>query len=358
MSQIRIDNLSKQFAQTQVLKQLSLTIENGEFLVLVGASGCGKSTLLRILAGLEQPSCGALYCDGEDIARQSPRERNFSMIFQSYALFPHMSVAENIRFGMKIRGEKQRDHQAIFDETVAMLRLTPLLNRRPKALSGGQRQRVAMARAIVRRPRLFLMDEPLSNLDAKLRGDVRDAIMALHQKLKTTTVYVTHDQIEAMTMADRIVVLDQGVIQQVGTPEWLYQTPANLFVARFIGSPTINTFKIASQNGWVCLAGCRWEFKQDEPESMVWVGLRPEHIRVGVGPRGSGQFPARLRRQELLGHVRLLHLESGYGPLQIFHDTQSQPLRDGDEFNCYFMPEQIHLFSATTTQRLTIKESL
>ncbi|GAB7194298.1 hypothetical protein OS11_05690 [Dickeya oryzae] len=251
MAMLRLHNVSKQFDDKPALRSLSLEIADGEFLVLVGPSGCGKSTLLRLLAGLETVSDGEIWLDGDNITAQSPRERNFAMIFQNYALFPHLTVKENITFGMQIRHEPKASWQPRLEKVAHLLQLDTLLDRKPGKLSGGQRQRVAMARAIVRDPKLFLMDEPLSNLDARLRTEVRDGIMTLHQQLKTSTVYVTHDQIEAMSMADRIVVMNNGEVQQVGTPEQLYAFPTNLFVASFIGSPAMNIITLPCSGGVV-----------------------------------------------------------------------------------------------------------
>ncbi|MFM2477214.1 ABC transporter ATP-binding protein [Celerinatantimonas sp. MCCC 1A17872] len=354
MSQLQLQQVTKRYAEQPIIENLSLEIENGEFLVLVGASGCGKSTLLRMIAGLEEVSSGHIYCDQTDITARSPRERNFSMIFQNYALFPHMSVEKNITFGMKVRGEKLKENQLLIDKTVSMLQLDELLKRRPKELSGGQRQRVAMARAIVRNPQLFLMDEPLSNLDAKLRHDVRDGIMAMHEQLKVTTIYVTHDQVEAMTMADRIVVLDKGQIQQIGTPEQLYQSPNNLFVARFIGSPSMNTWQVPIHNGALHFAN--WQIPVRENHDSLWLGLRPEHIHLGESRDGQNQFNARFERQELLGHVRLLTLRADFGTVQLFCDNEASLPDIGQSLSCHFQAQRVHLFCAKTYQRLLIKD--
>lgn len=355
MSSLQLQQLSKVYRDTPVIHDLSLDIEDGEFLVLVGASGCGKSTLLRMIAGLEEVSAGSLVCDGLPMTNSSPRERNFSMIFQSYALFPHMTVEKNITFGMKVRGENIGENRELIERTIHMLQLDDLLKRRPKELSGGQRQRVAMARAIVRNPRIFLMDEPLSNLDAKLRHDVRDGIMELHRQLKTTTIYVTHDQVEAMTMADRIVVLDNGSIQQVGSPESLYHHPANLFVARFIGSPSMNIFELPIQAGQVAFS--TWQGQVQEARSdRVYLGLRPEHIRLGPSANGQCEITATLRRRELLGHVLVLMLDTPHGALQLFCENDIQLPDLGKSLTCHFLPQYIHLFCAQNEQRLTHKD--
>lgn len=240
MSVLQLQQLVKRYDSVEVLHGIDLTINNGEFLVLIGPSGCGKSTLLRMLAGLEDISAGDLILDGTKINDVPSQQRDFSMVFQSYALYPHLTVYENIAFGLKIRKADQAHIDKMIDWAASILNLTALLQRTPKQLSGGQCQRVAMGRALVREPKLFLFDEPLSNLDAKLRIQMRAEMKALHLKLQTTTVYVTHDQVEAMTLADRIVVMNEGVIEQIGTPLELYDDPVNLFVAGFLGAPAIS----------------------------------------------------------------------------------------------------------------------
>ncbi|MEC8295783.1 MAG: ABC transporter ATP-binding protein, partial [Pseudomonadota bacterium] len=235
-----INNLYKNYGSVEILKDINVSIEPGDFLVLVGPSGCGKSTLLNCIAGLEPITGGTLSIGGKDMTHVSPKDRDIAMVFQSYALYPTMSVAKNITFGMKVRGVDAATQAAKLQEVASQLQIEPLLNRRPGQLSGGQRQRVAMGRALVRDPKLFLFDEPLSNLDAKLRVEMRSEIKKLHQNLGATMVYVTHDQIEAMTLATKIVVLKGGVVQQIGTPAEIYNNPANLFVADFMGSPAMN----------------------------------------------------------------------------------------------------------------------
>src|SRR3954454_932228 len=240
MATVRIDHLGKSHGETQVLGDVSLSVADGELLGLVGPSGCGKSTLLRCIAGLEELTRGAILMDGADITRAEPRDRDIAMVFQSYALYPHLSVRDNLAFGLKMRKTPKSEIAQRIGDAAEMLGLVPLLDRRPAQLSGGQRQRVAMARAVVRRPRVFLFDEPLSNLDAALRGQMRVELMRLHQRLSATMVYVTHDQVEAMTLADRIAVLHQGALMQVGPPAELYARLRNLFVARFLGTPEMN----------------------------------------------------------------------------------------------------------------------
>ncbi|PWC12046.1 ABC transporter ATP-binding protein [Brenneria roseae subsp. americana] len=356
MAVIQLRNISKQFEQTQALASLSLDIADGEFLVLVGPSGCGKSTLLRMLAGLETVSAGQILLGAEDITAWSPKQRNFSMIFQNYALFPHLTVEQNITFGMRMRGEPKADYPQRVQRVASLLQLEPLLKRKPGKLSGGQRQRVAMARAIVRDPRLFLMDEPLSNLDARLRSEVRDGIMALHQQLKTTTVYVTHDQIEAMTMADRIAVLDRGVLQQVGTPEQLYSHPANVFVAGFIGTPAMNMLTLP------CIDGHAFLLEQsiklpvtEETRAMtkVQLGIRPEHI-TGQAVSGVGlQLPGTVTQRELFGAEYLIHVETPLGGMRYRRPNRDGVPDVGTPLVLHFSPQDCHWFSGRTARNLS-----
>jgi multiple sugar transport system ATP-binding protein len=276
-------------ADRPAVDQLDLTIADGEFLVLVGPSGCGKSTSLRMLAGLEDVDSGSIHIGDVDVTYLPPKERDIAMVFQNYALYPHMTVAENMGFALKIAGTPKDEIRRRVNEAATLLELTEYLSRKPKALSGGQRQRVAMGRAIVREPKVFLMDEPLSNLDAKLRVQTRTQIASLQRRLNTTTVYVTHDQIEAMTMGDRVAVLNLGVLQQVDTPRRLYDRPANVFVAGFIGSPAMNLFDARLNNGGVQLGGAQVPISREaiaaahaEGSECATLGVRPESWDVSA----------------------------------------------------------------------------
>ncbi|MFK0683539.1 sn-glycerol-3-phosphate ABC transporter ATP-binding protein UgpC [Ochrobactrum sp. BD67] len=287
MKEVSLRGITKTFGQLTVLDRVDLDIQSGEFLVLVGPSGCGKSTLLRMVAGLEPISGGDLLIGGERVNELPPQKRNIAMVFQSYALFPHMTARENIGFGPRIRGEKSEETAAKVDKAASILNLHSYLDRYPRQLSGGQRQRVAMGRAIVREPSVFLFDEPLSNLDAQLRVQMRTEIKALHQRLKSTVIYVTHDQIEAMTMADRIVVMNQGKIQQVGAPLELYDRPANKFVAGFIGSPSMS-FIPGTVSGGIFRTGEGEEIAVAAGafNAQAEAGIRPENFTVARDGKG------------------------------------------------------------------------
>ena len=290
MASVTLSSVGKSFGTVEVLKDISVEIGNGEFVVLVGPSGCGKSTLLRMIAGLEDITKGNVSIDGEVVNGLAPKERNIAMVFQNYALYPHMTVAENMAFSMTLAGDSKAEKARRVREVAEILGLTDLLERKPKALSGGQRQRVAMGRAIVRSPQVFLFDEPLSNLDAKLRVAMRAEIRTLHQRLRSTLIYVTHDQVEAMTMADRIVILNHGKIEQVGAPLELYDDPVNAFVASFIGSPAMKFLEArfsgrGDGRGLSLRSGAKVAAPQDlsliEGE-IVTVGVRPEHLEFGL----------------------------------------------------------------------------
>ncbi|WOS65099.1 ABC transporter ATP-binding protein [Sinorhizobium fredii] len=282
MASVTIEQVRKQYGAVPVIHGVSMDIEDGEFVTLVGPSGCGKSTLLRMLAGLEDISGGEIRIGGRVVNDVAPKERDIAMVFQSYALYPHMTVAENMGFALKLKGEGKAAIEKRVREAADVLALGPLLDRLPKQLSGGQRQRVAMGRAIVRHPQVFLFDEPLSNLDAKLRVTMRAEIKDLHQRLKTTTVYVTHDQIEAMTMADRIVVMRGGNVEQIGKPLELYDRPANTFVATFIGSPAMNLFEGSpADGGFVTRDGVFLPMPGDYQGAAAAIyGIRPEHLAI------------------------------------------------------------------------------
>jgi multiple sugar transport system ATP-binding protein len=284
VASVAFSEIKKDFGKTKVLHGISLDISDGEFMVLVGPSGCGKSTLLRMLAGLEDITGGSIAIDGRVVNDLDSKDRDIAMVFQSYALYPHMTVRENMGFSLRLRKESVRRIAEGVTRAAKILNLEPYLDRYPRELSGGQRQRVAMGRAIVRDPKVFLFDEPLSNLDAKLRVQMRSEIKALHQRLKTTTVYVTHDQIEAMTMADRIAVMNEGRIEQLGEPLELYDRPANLFVAQFIGSPAMNVFEGIYANGMVQALGAYWPcaVKAQEGQRVAY-GVRPEHLALKEG---------------------------------------------------------------------------
>ena len=281
MGAIKLEKIEKWFGELQVIKGIDLEIEDGEMVVFVGPSGCGKSTLLRMIAGLEETSYGDIYLDGERVTEKVPSERALSMVFQSYALYPHMNVEDNVGFGLKTAGAPADEIKEKVAQASAILELEAYLKRRPKELSGGQRQRVAIGRAIVREPKGFLFDEPLSNLDAALRVQMRFEIAKLHERLGATMIYVTHDQVEAMTLADKIVVLRDGLIEQVGTPRALYETPASLFVAQFIGSPKMNVLQgRQTKDGFALTGHGILPCKADSNTPAVSCGIRPEHITV------------------------------------------------------------------------------
>ena len=290
MAHIRIENVHKDYGALRVLQPFNLEIADGEFVVLVGPSGCGKSTMLKILAGLEPASGGEVFLGARNVTDLAPGDRDVAMVFQNYALYPHLSVAQNIGFGLKMRGMAKAEIDRRVREAGKTLGIEHLLGRKPRQLSGGQRQRVALGRAIVREPQAFLMDEPLSNLDAKLRVHMRAEIIALHNRIGVTTIYVTHDQIEAMTMADRVVLMREGVIQQIADPDTLFQNPNNLFVAGFIGSPGMNFVRADVSNGagapTVGMFGVDVSANGHDLGGIdkVVAGLRPEHIDLGEGP--------------------------------------------------------------------------
>ncbi|MEO1542233.1 MAG: sn-glycerol-3-phosphate ABC transporter ATP-binding protein UgpC [Pseudomonadota bacterium] len=328
MSAVTLQGMYKRYGAVQVVHGIDLDVAAHEFVVLVGPSGCGKSTTLRMIAGLEEISDGTLTIDGRVMNQIAPKDRDVAMVFQNYALYPHLNVAENIAFGLRIRRVPNAEVLKSIDEVAAILGLTEYLDRRPADLSGGQRQRVAMGRAIVRHPKVFLFDEPLSNLDAKLRSQMRAEIRRLHNRLGVTSIYVTHDQVEAMTLADRIVVMNDGRIEQIGTPMDLFLNPVNTFVAGFIGSPPMNQFRGTLGNGAdgvsVTIGNCKVAVPESVPYSPgqdVILGIRPEHISLSPGPDTS-PLPIALDLVEPLGSEALLHAEVGQDPMIIKAETQ------------------------------------
>lgn len=328
MSNVILEKIVKRYGDVEVVHGIDLTIAEKEFVVLVGPSGCGKSTTLRMIAGLEEISDGTISIDDRVVNRVAPKDRDVAMVFQNYALYPHLNVAENIAFGLRIRKEPKDQIDIAVKEVAETLGLTPYLDRRPANLSGGQRQRVAMGRAIVRRPKVFLFDEPLSNLDAKLRTQMRAEIKRLHKRLNATSVYVTHDQVEAMTLADRIVVMNGGNIEQIGTPMELFMNPANLFVAGFMGSPPMNqikgTVKKSIDGKQVEVNDVLFSIPNNlavEEDQPVVIGIRPEHIALNEEDF-SFPIPIALDLVETLGSEALMHAKLGDNDIIIKTDTQ------------------------------------
>lgn len=353
MSEIRFQGVCKRFGSTEVVSDLDLVIQEGELMVLVGPSGCAKSTTLRMIAGLESVSAGDLFIGGERANRLAPGERNIAMVFQSYALFPNMTVRGNLSFGMKTRGEKKGHVEREVDRVAEMLGLGDLLDRKPRQLSGGQAQRVALGRAMIRKPRVFLFDEPLSNLDADLRVQMRQEISRLQHELGTTTVYVTHDQVEAMTLGDRVAVMNTGRIMQVGTPLELYNDPRNRFVAGFIGSPRMNLIELdaAAAGRFVPEAG-----GEATREGCV-LGVRPERVKVGEGPQSAGGFSpkGRLLHMEALGHETLLQIAIDSPPSRLVARCAGDAalsLSQGDALSLHVETRHMLFFDRQSGERL------
>ncbi len=343
MGAITLKAVEKWFGELQIIKGLDLEISDGEFVVFVGPSGCGKSTLLRMIGGLEEISRGTLLIDGDDRTADPPSKRGLTMVFQSYALYPHMSVRENMGFSLKTAGAPRAEIDAKVSEAARILKLEPFLDRRPKALSGGQRQRVAIGRSIVRDPTAFLFDEPLSNLDAALRVEMRYEIAKLHQSLGRTMIYVTHDQVEAMTLADRIVVLESGTIAQVGTPRELYRHPANLFVAQFIGSPKMNVLECSASEGSFSVPGGRGgPFAGARAASRV--GIRPEHVEIG--PEGAGMLDGTVDVLEYLGADTYLIVDGGPAGQVTIRTGGETDVAIGDRIGISAPAGRLHFFDA------------
>ena len=325
MGQVTLTHVSKRFGKVIAVDDVTLAATDSEFLVLLGPSGCGKSTLLRMIAGLEEISDGIIEIDGRRVNDVEPKDRDLAMVFQSYALYPHLSVRRNIEFPLRTRDVERSERRRLVEEAADTLGLGELLDRKPAQLSGGQRQRVALARAIVRRPKAFLMDEPLSNLDAKLRVQTRTELVALQHRLETTTIYVTHDQIEAMTMGHRVAILAAGALQQVATPAEVYARPANAFVAGFIGTPPMNLFA-GGIDGAGLHVGSDVVVAEGRvgvlPQGECVVGVRPEHFHIGV----DGEFAASVEIVESLGHERHVHCRLTNGDIVIVREPSSAPL--------------------------------
>tara|TARA_B100001146_G_scaffold103898_1_gene91919 strand:+ start:227 stop:1303 length:1077 start_codon:yes stop_codon:yes gene_type:complete len=358
MAGLTLNNLDKFYGKTQVLFNVSLTIEDGEFIVLVGPSGCGKSTLLRMIAGLEDIDKGEILLGEKIINKLAPRDRNVSMVFQNYALYPHLSVAKNISFSLRMRKVEKNVIDQKVKEAAEILGLTNLLTRLPRNLSGGERQRVAMGRAIVREPEVFLFDEPLSNLDAKLRVMMRTKIKEIHHEVKTTTVYVTHDQIEAMTMADKIVVLNEGHIEQVGSPDDLYDKPINSFVASFIGSPSMNLLSgtvvsqkgkkyFQSKNNSLFLLPENSNVKEGQ---KIIFGFRPEHVDINSST-SEDAITVKVKVDQPTGSQSLVFVNLGEEEL-CFDVLKSYSLKPGKEFKMNPQLQHIHTFDIETGKRI------
>jgi len=346
MANVSIRDVRKSFGPVSIIKGVDIDIQDGEFVILVGPSGCGKSTLLRMIAGLEDITGGDIRIGPRVVNDVPPKDRDIAMVFQSYALYPHMTVAENMAFSLKLKGVSQAEQKKRVTDAAASLGLTPLLDRYPRQLSGGQRQRVAMGRAIVRDPQVFLFDEPLSNLDAKLRVAMRAEIKELHQRLKTTTIYVTHDQIEAMTMADKIVVMHDGIVEQIGAPLELYDRPANRFVAGFIGSPAMNFIDGRLEQGGLVLPSGAVLPLETRPSAGVGAkltyGIRPEHLHIV--PSGTpGSIPATVSVIEPTGSDTTVIVKAEGGNLTVLLRERCN-LMPGETIGLEPAARQAHLF--------------
>ena len=353
MGALSIRNVRKSYGETHILKGIDLEIDKGEFLILVGPSGCGKSTLLSMIAGLDAPTSGAIHIGERDVTHELPKNRDIAMVFQSYALYPNMNVAQNIAFGLEMRKVPKAERDAAVARVAKMLQIEHLLARKPGALSGGQRQRVAMGRALARDPLLFLFDEPLSNLDAKLRVEMRAEIKLLHQRTRTTTVYVTHDQVEAMTLGDRIAVMKDGVVQQFGTPDDIYDRPATRFVAEFIGSPAMNMLSARSTHEGLSAHGIELALTPSQSAALrerpgrEWTyGLRPE----AVGFATSG-LPGCIRMIEPTGPETYVSVETGAGTV-VARVPGKIAAQVGDNVHLQWDASAAHLFDADTGARL------
>jgi ABC-type sugar transport system ATPase subunit len=339
MARVNLSNIDKSYGAQQVIHNVSLDIEDGEFTVFVGPSGCGKSTLLRSIAGLEGISRGQIMIGGEDVTGKAPSERNVAMVFQSYALYPHMTARENMDFGMKINNFPAEERSRRITEAARVLQLNDYLDRKPGQLSGGQRQRVAIGRAIVKNPKVFLFDEPLSNLDAKLRVQMRVELEALHRQLNATMIYVTHDQVEAMTMADKIVVLNEGRIEQIGPPMELYHRPRTEFVAGFIGAPAMNFIGLGNGTAKAALGA-----KLAHAGAAAKLGIRPEHMLIAGA--GKGDFDATVRLRETLGGDAYLYVTLADATSLVVRADGDTAIDAGQVIGLTLPPNRLHFFDA------------
>ena len=347
MAEIQLKNVTKRWGSFVGVHEFNLTIADQEFLVLLGPSGCGKTTTMRMIAGLEDATSGDIIVDGKRINDLDPKDRDVAMVFQSYALYPNMNVYENIRFPLKVR-KVEGDHDALVKRASAMVELDEFLHRKPAELSGGQRQRVALARAVVREPNVFLMDEPLSNLDAKLRVSTRAQIKNLSHELKTTTIYVTHDQIEAMTLADRVVVMNQGMVQQVGSPTDIYDNPANTFVAGFIGSPAMNLMEGTLSGGTSTADNVSLPGLRQDHNGPVTLGFRAEDASVSAG---QGRANSKVYSLELLGEATMVTMRAA-GTIISVKSGKDYRAEIGDPVSADIPADICHLFDASTGERL------
>ncbi len=364
MKTLKIEDLSKNFGSTEVLRKINLEIDEGNFLVLLGPSGCGKSTLLNIIAGLETINEGNVFIDDYNVSKVEPKDRNIAMVFQSYALYPSMNVRENMIFGLKQAKTSKEKIEQQLEKVSKFLQVDQLLERKPSQLSGGQRQRVAIGRALVREPRIFLFDEPLSNLDAKLRVEMRREIKKLHQQLKTTVVYVTHDQTEAMSLGTRIAIMNHGVIQQNDTPENIYNKPSNTFVADFIGSPSMNlikgtlketsgeiSFTTSGSNFEIPIKNYEFKYKSNLNNKEVFFGIRPEHIYFKKSNESDFEINLRADLSEYIGHEQIMTFD--YANQEILAKFPSTiKIELGKETKLFFDLTQTSLFDAQTEERI------
>ncbi|ASJ73720.1 ABC transporter ATP-binding protein [Granulosicoccus antarcticus] len=358
MAKLEISQLKKRYGRVEVIHGVDMTVEDGEFVSLIGSSGCGKSTMLRMIAGLESVSSGSMSLDGRLINSVEPKDRDIAMVFQNYALYPHLSVAQNMGFSLELRKVPKKEAAIAVAKAAEMLGLTPYLDRTPKALSGGQRQRVAMGRAIVRNPRLFLFDEPLSNLDAKLRVQMRMEIKALQKRLGTTSIYVTHDQVEALTMSDRVVLLNAGRVEQIGTPMQVYKRPANVFVATFIGSPAMNLLSgTLLRDADQCFAKVDGKtFALPECEGVadgtsIKLGVRPEHLRIVDGPDAQDTFNMSVEVVETTGAETHVYGCLGADNMTVTLDGEISPTV-GETIRLQSPTKTLHVFDAASGARL------